>query len=100
MYRARDAKLKREVALKILPDSFAGDPERMARFQREAEVLAALNHPNIAQIYPSKIARRSWSWSRANRSRARCLSGRRRTTQNRSRTRLRRRMRKVSFIAT
>jgi serine/threonine protein kinase len=51
VYRAKDTKLKREVALKVLPDSFADDPERMARFQREAEVLAALNHPNIAQIY-------------------------------------------------
>src|ERR1700683_4330778 len=51
VYRARDTKLKREVALKVLPDSFAGDPERMARFQREAEVLASLNHPNIAAIY-------------------------------------------------
>src|SRR5271169_7263802 len=51
VYRARDTKLKREVALKVLPDFFASDPERMARFQREAEVLASLNHPNIAQIY-------------------------------------------------
>jgi Tol biopolymer transport system component/predicted Ser/Thr protein kinase len=51
VYRAKDTKLKREVALKVLPDSFASDPERMARFQREAEVLAALNHPNIAAIY-------------------------------------------------
>src|ERR1700693_5684002 len=51
VYRARDTRLKREVALKVLPDAFAGDPERMARFQREAEVLASLNHPNIAQIY-------------------------------------------------
>src|ERR1700676_1171559 len=51
VYRARDTKLKRDVALKVLPDSFAGDPERMARFQREAEVLASLNPPNIAQIY-------------------------------------------------
>jgi Tol biopolymer transport system component/predicted Ser/Thr protein kinase len=51
VYRARDTKLKREVALKVLPDAFASDPERMARFQREAEVLACLNHPNIAQIY-------------------------------------------------
>jgi serine/threonine protein kinase len=51
VYRAKDTKLKREVALKVLPDLFAGDPERMARFQREAEVLASLNHPNIAQIY-------------------------------------------------
>jgi Tol biopolymer transport system component/predicted Ser/Thr protein kinase len=54
VYRAKDTKLKREVALKVLPDSFAGDPERMARFQREAEVLASLNHPNIAQIYGSE----------------------------------------------
>ncbi len=51
VYRAGDTKLKREVALKVLPDSFAGDPGRMARFQREAEVLASLNHPHIAQIY-------------------------------------------------
>jgi len=51
VYRARDTKLKREVALKILPEALASDPERMARFQREAEVLASLNHPNIAHIY-------------------------------------------------
>ena len=51
VYRARDTRLKRDVALKILPQSFAADPERLARFQREAEVLASLNHPNIAQIY-------------------------------------------------
>ena len=51
VYRARDTKLKRDVALKILPDAFARDPGRMTRFQREAEVLASLNHPNIAHIY-------------------------------------------------
>ena len=51
VYRARDIRLKRDVALKILPEAFASDPERMARFQREAEVLASLNHPNIAAIY-------------------------------------------------
>jgi eukaryotic-like serine/threonine-protein kinase len=51
VYRAHDSKLKRDVALKVLPDSFAGDADRMARFQREAEVLASLNHPNIAAIY-------------------------------------------------
>src|SRR5450755_2415482 len=51
VYRALDTKLKRDVALKVLPEAFARDPERMARFQREAEVLASLNHPNIAQIY-------------------------------------------------
>src|SRR5438309_2117679 len=51
VYRARDAKLKREVAIKVLPDEFSRDSDRVARFQREAEVLAALNHPNIAAIY-------------------------------------------------
>src|SRR5712692_9102195 len=51
VYRAKDTRLKRDVALKVLPEAFANDPERMARFQREAEVLASLNHPNIAQIY-------------------------------------------------
>src|SRR5438067_8209322 len=51
VYRAHDTRLKRDVALKILPEAFAGDPERMARFEREAQVLAALNHPNIAVIY-------------------------------------------------
>ncbi len=51
VYRARDTRLKRDVALKLLPQSFAGDAERLARFQREAEILAALNHPNIAAIH-------------------------------------------------
>jgi serine/threonine protein kinase len=51
VYRARDTKLKRDVALKVLPDAFARDPGRMVRVQREAEVLASLNHPNIAAIY-------------------------------------------------
>ncbi len=51
VYRARDAKLGRDVALKVLPEAFARDAERMARFQREAKVLASLSHPNIAPIY-------------------------------------------------
>src|SRR5215831_12684792 len=51
VYRAKDKKLKREVAIKILPDEFSSNPDRLIRFQREAEVLASLNHPNIAQIY-------------------------------------------------
>src|SRR5947208_2590340 len=51
VFRARDVKLQRDVALKLLPDHFLDDPERLARFQREAQVLAALNHPNIAHIY-------------------------------------------------
>src|SRR6516225_8200456 len=51
VYRARDTKLKRDVALKVLPDAFARDPGRMARFEREAKILASLNHPHIAAIY-------------------------------------------------
>ncbi|MGH9716633.1 MAG: protein kinase domain-containing protein, partial [Candidatus Acidiferrales bacterium] len=51
VYRARDAKLGRDVALKVLPEAFARDGERMARFRREAKLLASLNHPNIAAIY-------------------------------------------------
>src|SRR5438093_5269299 len=51
VYRGRDTKLKRDVAIKILPEEFARDADRVSRFQREAEVLASLNHPNIAAIY-------------------------------------------------
>jgi serine/threonine protein kinase len=51
VYRARDTKLQREVALKLLPENFAKDPDRLSRFQREAQLLASLNHPNIAHIY-------------------------------------------------
>ncbi len=51
VYQATDTKLNRQVALKILPEAFATDPDRLARFQREAQVLASLNHPGIAAIY-------------------------------------------------
>src|SRR3954462_14988492 len=51
VYRAHDTKLNRDVALKILPDAFATDPDRLARFTREAQTLASLNHPHIAAIY-------------------------------------------------
>src|SRR5215470_16586433 len=59
VYRARDSKLKRDVAIKALPDEFSRDPDRVSRFQREAEVLASLNHPNIAAIYDFQEAQDS-----------------------------------------
>jgi serine/threonine protein kinase len=51
VYRARDTRLHRDVALKVLPELFAADPDRLARFKREAQLLASLNHPHIAAIY-------------------------------------------------
>ena len=51
VWRARDTKLDRDVAIKVLPEAFAADPDRLARFTREAKTLAALNHPHIAAIY-------------------------------------------------
>ena len=51
VYRSTDTKLNRDVALKVLPQAFTDDPDRLARFEREAKVLAALNHPNIGHIY-------------------------------------------------
>jgi len=51
VYRAEDTTLSRQVAIKVLPDEFAHDAERLARFEREAKLLASLNHPNIASIY-------------------------------------------------
>jgi serine/threonine protein kinase len=51
VYQAHDSKLGRDVAIKVLPEAFAHDPERLARFQREAKMLASLNHPNIAEFF-------------------------------------------------
>ena len=65
VYRARDSKLNRVVALKVLPERFALDADRSARFTREAQLLATLNHANIGAIYGSKsrTARRRWCWN-------------------------------------
>jgi Tol biopolymer transport system component len=63
VYRARDTKLGRDVAVKILPDTFASDPERLARFEREARTLAALNHPHIAHIYGMEGATSATPWN-------------------------------------
>src|SRR5215831_15530898 len=60
VYRARDLKLKREVAIKILPDALSRDADRVIRFKREAEVLASLNHPNIAAIHSLEEANGSF----------------------------------------
>ena len=59
VYRANDSKLKRDVAIKVLPAAFTADKERLARFEREAQLLAQLNHPNIAQIYGLESQRRT-----------------------------------------
>ena len=56
VYQARDTTLDRDVALKVLPEAFTADPDRLARFQREAKVLASLNHPNIGAIYGLEAA--------------------------------------------
>jgi hypothetical protein len=123
VYRARDGKLLRDVALKILPDAFASDPDRLARFKREAQVLASLNHPNIAAIYgieegPAEAGHddegppkadttyRRWcsSWSRGRRSpiglrAGQCLSRRHWRSQRKLPRRSRRRTRRGLSIA-
>ena len=104
VYRARDTKLERDVALKILPDSFTRDPDRLARFEREAQVLASLNHPNIAAIYGVEEADgvqraragtgRRTDAGRPHRPRTACRSTKRCRSRSRSPTRSKRRTRK------
>jgi serine/threonine protein kinase len=108
VYRARDPKLNRDVALKILPDAFALDAERIARFKREAQVLASLNHPNIGAIYGFEDGDGvhalvlelvdAQPWPTASR-RDRCRSTRRCRSRSRSPRRSKRRTSRGSCIA-
>ena len=82
VYRARDSRLDRDVAIKILPDVWLADPERRARFDREARLLAALNHPHVGAIYGVEDGDgvlSSWNWSRASRSPSGASGGRSRS---------------------
>jgi serine/threonine protein kinase len=109
VFRARDTKLEREVALKLLPPDFASDPERLARFEREAKLLASLNHPNVAAIYGLEEAGGqpflASSWRRGRTSRAASPAAafhQTRPSRSRSRSprRSRRRTRRGSSTAT
>ena len=83
VYQATDTKLGRAVALKILPDAFAADADRLARFQREAQILASLNHPGIAACWWRAACWHSWAarWgSGSRRGASDCLSRRNRPT--------------------
>ena len=105
VYRATDTKLGRDVAIKVLPEAFASDPDRMARFEREAKVLASLNHPNIAAIYGVEERALVMELVEGPTLAERIAAGpRRSTTHSSSRARSprpwRRRTRKASFIAT
>ena len=110
VYRARDAKLNRDVAIKVLPEAVAEDAERLARFQREAQVLASLNHPHIAAIYGLEKAGNvealvlelveGETLGERIAARGRCRSTRRSRSRARSRTRSRRRTRRGSCTGT
>src|SRR5262249_849200 len=99
VYRARDTKLKRDIALKVLPEAFASDAGRMARFQREAEVLASLNAPAIAHIYV--VEERALAMElKAKRCRVLCRSTQRSHMPNRPRKRWNTPTSVGSFIGT
>jgi serine/threonine protein kinase len=114
VYRAHDTKLNRQGAIKVLPEAYASDPERIARFHREAQAVAALNHPSIAAIYELAESGNTkflgWSWSKATRSRKDsqgsglraqgCRSKKRSRSPGRSSMPWRPRTRRASAIAT
>ena len=114
VYRARDSKLGRDVAIKILPDAFTADADRRARFEREARLLAALNHPNIGAIYGFEERDGFTPWSSSSSRARRCdrSSGstdagqtslpirKRSPSRGRSPTRSKRRTKKASSTAT
>jgi len=107
VYRATDTKLNREIALKILPPDMARDPERLARFQREARTVAALNHPNIVTIYSVEEAEGVYfltmelveGRSRTASQRGECPSSKSWRLLERWERRLRQHMRRASCIA-
>ena len=109
VYRARDTKLGRDVAIKVVSDRFLSDPERLARFEREARVLATLNHPHIGAIYGLEEADgvrglvlelvEGADARRASRRRVRCSFRRRSRSRGRSPTRSKPRMRRASSTA-
>ena len=61
VYRARDTRLQRDVAIKVLPETYAADPDRLARFEREAQLLASLNHPHIAGLTLPIVVVENWA---------------------------------------
>ena len=108
VYRARDVKLGRDVAIKVVADALASSPERLARFEREAQVLATLNHPHIGAIYgweeADECAASCWSLWKARRlpsvwPSVRCRCRRRSPSRFRSPTRSKPRTRRASSTA-
>jgi serine/threonine protein kinase len=100
VYKAHDTKLGRDVAIKVLPEAFAHDPERLSRFQREAKMLAALNHPNIATIHGLEQSNGTRRWRSESNGRARFQSKKPSRFASRLRRLWKPLTKKASFTAT